>query len=303
MNITSKIRNLYGPILIACLAFIGSFTAIIKARLASTSGLEFTTLDWSALCSAIVALCLAIFYIVEDYKAKVKAARFKKVCVKFSRTKSQPASLGTWSKDERFVSGVFSVSALIDDAEIMLFETVIRYGELTGASSSAEKLIEKIISKEDWSFLKNTKSLLIKFEPTGDEGRVKTSSLYDRESLKDWVFEDGHKNLDLRQVLIYTKTMESNVNNYLESYKEPDNVIRVKTNHAPYKQESLPTLFNVVGEFVIDIEGLDSFYLSSNNIKLNHEYALGAVWSKEEGNYSKFLLEYAISAETALKCD
>jgi hypothetical protein len=302
LNITSKIRNLYGPILLACLAFVGSFSAIIKARLASTSGLEFTVWDWSALGSATVALCVAIFYIVEDYRAKVKAAKFKRVCLKFSRTKSQPASLGTWSEDERFVSGVLNVSALIDNVEIMLFETVIRYGELTGASSPAEKLIERIISKEDWGFLKNTKSLLIKFEPTGDEGRVKTSSLYDREDLKDWVFEDGHKNPDLRQVLIYTRTMESNVNNYLKNYKEPDNVITVQTNHVPYKQELLPTLFNVVGEFVIDIEGLDSFYLSSNNIKLNHEYALGAVWSKEEGNYSKFLLEYAVSAEAAPKC-
>lgn len=298
MKISAKFRNFYGPILLASIAFLATVGSIIKARVESAGAFEFTNFDYSAIGCASIVMSVAIYFAYIDYREKEKAAKFKEVRLILRRTRSQPPCLSTWSKDERFVSGILSIYLLTkEENQIFLFDTVIRYGELTSPESAAERLISRIV-ENNWEASNYPKGFLLVFEPTGDEGHVKTSALYDKDDLREYLFESKEMTPDAPQVLVLTKQCAARLDEYLSTFSHPDSVLTVTTNHRPYYEEHLPTLFNVIGEICVEINGVANAKICMKDIRLHHEYAIGANFEKI--GIAKRLLDYSVSLEVPI---
>jgi len=293
-----KLKNLYAPLLILFIAFIANVSPVIK------DGFEMSFLseDFSVVLSALCILCVAMYFLIDDFLKKLKEENFRKVKLSLRMTKSQPNSLNTWSKDERFVSGSFRIYAIADKEKVFLLEIVIRYGELTDPSASSEKQIDRIVELDNWDFLDKITHYILEFEPIKDDAAVRTSALYERDDLEDYLFENLEMNPELAQVLIYTYGLKENVPAYLETFSKPATVLNVSTNHRPYKEENLPTLFNVVGSFHIEIEGEKhvSSSVSSDKAQLMHEFAISAWMSPGGPGIVKSLLDYKVSLETMI---
>ncbi|MBX3628177.1 MAG: hypothetical protein KF892_24415 [Rhizobacter sp.] len=223
---------------------------------------------------------MSLVFVAFDYREKRDAARLLTVRLALRGLKQLPQTLNTWLKDERYVACVLSV--WIDGDElppIRLFDVVLRYGQLTSPDSPGEFVQERVLARDDWDTLLQRSGAYLLVEPANEEMTAKTSALYDRDSLKENLYDTEDLALahpDHHQLLVVTPGLEKTYSQYLEHFMYPNEAQVVIAHGRSHGRRGLPVLFDVVSAIEIEFVGKGFITAAIDELASMHEFAIMA---------------------------
>lgn len=236
----------------------------------------------------VCSLLIAAFYVFTNYFDDQKRMKLKNIKIKLVRP-IKPDKMPDVKMDPNLIDGNLKIILDFNGIQQVIFQRLIRYGELINQFSAEVHYEEKVNININKKKLKNAKFVVL-YEPIIDS--VWTRNLYDRDNLLENLFDAQLTDSGMRQLLVYTEGIEKDV--YLTRFDEPNKVLSIQTNVQPYDETLLPNIFKIPDKIVVDIDAKYHATIEMSKLQFVHDYCIMAVLDKY---IEKQLLQYSIRAE------
>lgn len=243
--------------------------------------------------SASALICIIIILSWLTYKEKNKDGKKGSIELRL-RSAFNLNNISVETKDDNPINGMLSVRVDKAGKRTDLLQRQLCYEEFRNVGESIYKE-EKPTTFNTLDSFKNSR-LRIFFQPAART--FWTRSLYDKDDLKEYLNDAPVSPNGLRQVLIYTETLEALAPEFLTKFPDPSTVFRVRRMGGSVKNPNkLPLLFDVLTHIEVLVRNQKLAVIALNDKEtaeyLNHHWAIGAILGRGIG-IEKFSLYYGV---------